>query len=264
MELDSRWVATISSTLTILIFISIVLLAPPPGTRVTSDQAIQTIRESPKVDSEIVVHSSPSTMTLQWTKLDWGKEPWIMGASIHLFLADTPPTDYQPYWFVSYITRLMFEGELYEYEGRYIVDADSGGLLASVERAYPALHNSTSMPIDISFWTLSLNPPQADSDKPYKLKVGETLTIDAIVKASPAYDASLPLTFGFTDLRPGLKVSMNATNPVLRTGSSVMVRYSVSRTSEVGPNPTPNPNWAFAIDVKGYSRGESPAIYIEP
>ncbi|MDD1678731.1 MAG: hypothetical protein LUO93_06055 [Methanomicrobiales archaeon] len=265
MPIESKWVAAIASTLTILSFVSITLLTPPPGTRVSSDQAIQAIRDSPKVDGEIVTHSSPSTMTLQWTLLDWDREPWIHESPpYHIFLAAAPPTGYEPYWFVKYITRLMMEGEPWEYEGKYIVDASSGELLASVEMAHPALHNSTRMPLSGDFWTLSLNPPQADSEKPYKLKAGETLIIDAIVKAKPAYDASLSLTFEATDIRPGLKVSMNSTTALLRAGGSVAVRYSISRSGEVGLNPTPNPNWAFGIDVHGCYKGEGLSVFIEP
>lgn len=266
MPLNSKLVAITASIMALLSFATLVAYSPQDPTRIALNQALAIIEGSPKVDSRIVTDSTPTIVNLQWMKLDWYTVDWVReGAMYHMFLASSPPTDSGPFWFVKYENKVLIDGESWDFEGKYIVDALSGELMASVERSYPTDHNSNLSGQITYFWTVSLDPPQADFDKPYLLKPGETLNIDAIVKAGPAYDASLPLTFEATDIRPGLTVRLNATNPILRTGGFASVRYSVTRSDVEGPNPTPNPNWAFAIDVHDiFGAGQSPAVFIEP
>ncbi len=263
--LQDNKVAAITAFLIVLLSFAI-LVAYTPGSRISKEQALAVIEGSAKVDSRIVTDSTPEIVSLSWMKLDWSTNDWIRESALyHMFLAASPSTDYRPFWLVKYGNRMLVDGESWDFEGKYMVDATSGELMASIERAFPTQHNSTLSPPVIYFWTISMNPPQADFNKPYKLKPGETLIIDAIAKAGPAYDASLPLTFDVTVIRPGLIVKMNTTNAILRTGGSVSVRYSVSRSGVVGPNPTPNPNWGFGIDVHDiFSAGQGLSVFIEP
>jgi hypothetical protein len=258
-------VAAITAFLIALLSFAI-LGAYTPGSRISKEQALAVIEGSSKVDSRIVTDSTPEIVSLCWMKLDWLTLDWIRESALyHMFLAASPPTDYRPFWLVKYGNRMLVDGESWDLEGKYMVDATSGELMASLERAYPTRHDSDLSPPIIYFWTLSMDPPQADFDEPYSLKPGETLNINAIVKAGPAYDASLPLIFEATDIRPGLTVRLNATNSILSTGGSVSVRYSVARSGVVGPNPTPNPNWGFGIDVHDiFGAGQGLSVFIEP
>jgi hypothetical protein len=266
MQQESKLVVLTSVALALLSFITLIVYTPPDlGTRISRDQALAAIEGSPKVDAKIVANSTHTIADLRWMRLDWRNFDWItVSMPYYLFLAADPPNDYEPFWLVQYQNRILVEGDSWDYEGRYIVDALSGELVASVERTYPTQHNSDlSTPI-IYFYTISTDPPLPDFDKPFELGAGQTIFIDVIAKAGPAYDASLPLTFEARDIRPGLTVNLNATNPILRTGGLASVRYSVQKSSVSGPNPTPNPNWAFSIEVTGPGGGQGLSVFITP
>jgi hypothetical protein len=232
-----------------------------PGARISREQALKAVEQSPKVDSRIVTDSVPMNAELHWMKLDWRNVDWINVGHQHLFLANTPTGDYGPFWLLEYQKRIEDAGDwLWIFTGRYIVDADSGQLMAAVEKAY---HNPPEQTSTLGDYYVTSNPEKIY--EPITLEMGETLTIDVTAKAYPNYDASLPLTFRIIDLRSDLTVSQNATTAILRTGGAASVRFSVSKSSAYVSSPFPNPNYGFEIQVRDiFGGGNGMAVYITP
>jgi hypothetical protein len=248
--------------ITLITFIVFAAFTPLyPGARISREQAIKVVEQSPKVDSRIVTDSAPTIAELHWMKLDWRNVDWINVGHQHLFLADRPTGDDAPFWLLEYQKRIEDAGDwLWIYTGSYIVDANSGQLVASVEKAY---HNPPDQTSTLGDYYVTSNPEKIY--EPMPLGIGETLTIDVTAIAYPNYDASLPLTFRVINLRSDLTVSQNTTTAILRTGGAASVRFSVSKSSAYISSPFPNPNYGFEIQVRDiFGAGNGMAVYITP
>ena len=125
---DSHAVVIVAFTMTLITFIVLAAYTPLNlGVRISKEQALKVVEQSPKVDSRIVSDSVPTYAELRWMKLDWRNVDWVNVGHQHLFLADTPTGDYGPFWLLEYQKRIDEAGDwLWIYTGRYIVDADSG------------------------------------------------------------------------------------------------------------------------------------------
>jgi hypothetical protein len=257
---DSYPVVIVAFAIALVTFIAFAVSTPLNlGAHISKEQALTAVEQSAKVDSRIVSDSAPTNVELRWMKLDWRTLDWIRIGHQHLFLADIPAGDYRPFWLLEYQKRIDDSGDwLWLFTGRYIVDADSGQLVASVEKAYHNPPDPTSAHLD---YYVTSNPEKIY--EPMPLGVGETLTIDIIAKAYPSYDASLPLTFRVINLRSDLTVSQNATTAILRSDGVASIRFSILKSSAYVSSPFPNPNYGFEIEVSDiFGSGESMAVYI--
>jgi hypothetical protein len=240
---NSHTVVIAAFTITLVTFIAFAASTPLDlGARITREQALTAVEQSPKVDSRIVTDSEPTIAELHWMKLDWCTLNWIKIGH----------------------QRMEVSGQPWVYTGRYVVDADSGQLMAAVEGADLDAHFPHPAP-DFGDYSVSSNPDLPNLYTPITLKVGETRIIDITVKAGPSYDASLPLTFGAVNIRPDLIVSQNATTATLRTGGFASVRFSVSRSGAYGSTPSPSSTAGFEIRVSDiFGGGMGTTVFIAP
>jgi hypothetical protein len=262
---DSHAVVIVAFVMALVSFIVLAAYTPLNlGVRITKEQALKAVEQSPKVDSRIVSDSAPTNAELRWMKLDWRNVDWIKGGHQHLFLVDTPTGDYGPFWLLEYQKIIEDAGQSFVYTGRYIVDADSGQLMAAVEGAdlnviYP--HPAPSF----GDYSVSSNPELPNIYTPLTLGVGEMRAIYVTVKAGPGYDASLPLTFEAVNVRSDLTVSQNATTAILRTDGFTSVRFSVTRSSAYGSTPSPSSTEGFEIRVSDiFGGGMGMTAFVAP
>ena len=256
----SYLVVIVAFAITLVTFTALVVYTPQNlGVRISKEHAQTTVEQSAKVDSRIVSDSAPTNVELRWMKLDWRTLDWVRVGHQHIFLADIPAGDIGPFWLLEYQKRIDDSGDwLWLFTGRYIVDADSGRLVASVEKTYHNPPDPTSARLD---YYVTSNPEKIY--EPMPLGVGETLTIDIIAKAYPSYDASLPLTFRVINLRSDLTVTQNATTAILRSGGVASIRFSILKSSAYVSSPFPNPSYGFEIEVSDiFGGGNSVAVYI--
>ena len=266
MSRDSIIAVIVAFMITLVTFTALAASTPLDiGARITREQALAAVEQSPKVYSTLVTNSVPTIAELHWMKLDWRTLDWIrIGLHQHLYLAATPTVDYGPFWLLEYQKKMDEAGQSFILTGRYIVDADSGQLIAAVEGTDMLAPYPTIAPA-LGDYSVSSNPELPNVYAPISLKVGETRTIDITVRANLMYDASLPLTFESVNIRPDLVVSQNASTAILSTGGFASVRFSVSRSSAYGSTPSPSSTEGFEIQISDiFGGGMGTTVYVAP
>jgi hypothetical protein len=117
---NSHTVAIAAFAITLVTFIAFTTSTPLDlGARITKEQALATVEQSPKVDSRIVTDSDPTIAELHWMKLDWRTLDWIKILHYHLFLTATPTIEYGPFWLLEYQKRMEVTGRARISEVKY-------------------------------------------------------------------------------------------------------------------------------------------------
>ena len=119
---------------------------PLPQIKVSEEEAIRVLMNSPKTDHQIVNGSTPVRADLENIALSGNSLP-DTGSQHHsrIYFSSTHINETRPYWFFEYETNspaVSFMGSTES--GRYIVDAQTGELVYSVESVRWISHHRRS------------------------------------------------------------------------------------------------------------------------
>lgn len=195
-------------------FIAVSTSQPLPIIKVTEEKAIEILKGSGKTDLNIINNNSPKSSDLQYYSLNW-TDYLNVGSDHHsrIYVSNIPVGEMRPYWFINYES--SWNGGWSSGTGKYIVDAQTGELMLSLE----SVGGGISV-IGPDYWVF-LKPEAWDSNTPLMAKMGEFIPVTLTVTAQPGYDASFPVSMKVTNVSLGFSVDPNATSAILKNSGSV-------------------------------------------
>jgi hypothetical protein len=274
-----------TSTITLTVLISIILATtafltvaktqsasqtqPAQSINVTEAQAIEILKESDKTDPRIINgipggSASPASADLEYISLNWtnylktvNSDPLTMHDRI--YVSPRPVGEVRPYWLIDYETSLGFN---YGGSGRYVVDAQTGELMLSLESTGGGV---TAAGPD---YLMSLHPNAWDPSTPIRVKPGESTSVVLRVIARPYYNASLPVSLNVTSVPMGFNVTANTTSTILKTGGSASfllkiyapISYPADFLSPQNASQIPH----FDMEIGFLGTNQLNYIYVEP
>lgn len=261
------------STTTITVLISVLLATsaflvvatsqPTPQTLVTAEQAINILKESGKTNPMIINESSPESSELEYVSLNWTNYLRGIGSETthsRIYVSMTPVGEIKPYWFISYGL------------GRYVVDAQTGELMLSLERVGGDItligpEYKVSTQPNVYLWRPGMFPltPVNFTDHALAVKMGEYTPVILTITAEPYYNASLPVSIKVNNVPLDFYAGPNNATAILKTGGSVSFIVSVftpvSYTTDFLP-PPPDPHPHFNVEISFLGQTDSYPVYI--
>ena len=241
--------ATLLGFIVALSFFSLFSVNTPAnvGVKLTEDQAIAVVEQSPRANKEIVSDIQPVEVELRWMKIDWSREDWHEHQRI--YVTTTPSGDYSPYWRIEYERSFTVSGQPWIYFGRYIVDATTGELMSAYEAADLNTTNPHP-PTGKGDYSITLKPDVLDD--PIALRVGESEGFVLKIVGDPSVDAYQPIVVRAVGVRPDLVVVQNVTSVAPGPGGSAWVSFSVSSIGVMSPGVSSGsfPWVGFYVSVK--------------
>jgi hypothetical protein len=193
---------------------------PNSDVKISKEQAMKIVETSSKADPYMVGRSDEhlESAELQYISLNWDEYLRNAGNFNHLYVSPTPVGEAKPYWIMDYgQPNVINLGS-----GRYIVDADTGELMASMEQ----FHGSST--IFTPYFGVSSISNGSDPNSPLVIRdPADVAHVDVRLDAKSSYDASLPVSVRVEEVPIGYYVSQNVTSVVLRTGGSAAVRFNI-------------------------------------
>ncbi|MGD0802830.1 MAG: hypothetical protein ABSA11_02005 [Candidatus Bathyarchaeia archaeon] len=259
-----------NTTLTVLIsiilatsaFLAVAISQPVPQIKVSEEQAISILREYDNTDNRIV-NGTIRTLSanLEYISLNWTTYLSNTGDEPHsrIYISDTPVGEYKPYWFIH--IESVWDYGWSGGSGSYIVDAQSGEIVLSLERVGGGI--SVIGPDYLIF----LQPEAWDYNNPVEAKLGAFTPITLTLTAEPDYHASLPVSMKIANVPLGYCVGPSNSSAVLKTGGYVSfileVFTPVAYPADFLPPPAdPHPHFDVGISFLGHSY--SYPVYIIP
>ena len=231
-----------SSTTVITVLISIILATSAfvvvtmsqhtQPIKITLEQAISILKEGNKTDRRIVYGSSPVKADLEYITIDWANYLRNTGSEHHerIYVSETPVGEVKPYWVFDFETSFGFN---YGGSGRYVVDAETGEVMLSLESTGGGVVTVgpdylMSIQPSIYLWDPStFSSPENFTDHALKVKLGEFTPIVLKFLPQSYYNASLPVSMKIVGVSKGFSASQNATSAILRTGGSASLLLEV-------------------------------------
>jgi hypothetical protein len=245
-----------TSTTNITVLISIILATsaflatainnPIPQIKVSEEQAISILMNNPKTDHKIVNGSTPVKADLEYVALSGNSMP-DTGSQHHsrIYFSSTHTDEERPYWFFDYETNWNYGFS--SGSGRYIVDAQSGELVFSVESISGSITIGgpdvliDSKPSAYLWDSSTFFQPENFTDHALVTRSGQFTPLVLKVSAPTYYDAVLPVSVKVVRVSSGFSVSQNVTSSILRSGGSafflIQVFTPVTNTLGSGSDP---------------------------
>jgi hypothetical protein len=227
-------VVLVSMLLTVSAFALFASNTPTPQVKVDRNQALSLLGKSANTNPWIL-GGTVTLAELRYVQLDFTKSTPSTGEGYHdrIFAAETDPSKYGPYWFIEYenLSSFMSRGS-----GRYIVDAQTGDVLFSLEASSGGVvifhgldYQLSSKPegilwIDDSVFLLG-------DDAHFFNVTGNFTPLIITVTANDYYDAALPVSMKVIAPR-FYTVSQNVTSGILRKDRSVSFLLQISPIAE--------------------------------
>lgn len=195
---------------------------------ISEEQAInilktQAQRDHGVVDPVTVWGGTLVNAELRFTTLDWST--YLDGAPhTRLYVNETTPKGPEPYWFISYTNSPNgVVGETYD--GKYIVDADTGAIMLSMEDVGGGV---TVLQLE-PYYGVSFSPNVANVSTP--LPLSGVFTVRITPKDS--WVDSMPVYVSLQDLPSDATATQNVTSVILRRGliSGILFKIDVPGVS---------------------------------
>jgi hypothetical protein len=226
---------------------------PSSDVKISKEQAMKIVETSSKADPYMVGRSDEhlESAELQYISLNWDEYLRNAGNFNHLYISPTQVGEDKPYWIMDYgQPNVINLGS-----GRYIVDADTGELMAAMEQ----FHGFST--IFTPYFGVSSISNGSDPRNPLVIKdPSDVAHVDIRIDAKSSYDASLPVSVTVVEVPVGYYVSQNVTSLVLRTGGSAAVRFNIGLAfyamGPFIPLETTSSKGSYAVRVKFTLAGE--------
>ncbi len=210
-------------------FLAVSTTQPTSNVSVTAEQAVNILKASDRADRRIVCGSQPVKTDLDYIAINWANYLRNTGPEHHdrIYVSTSPVGEIKPYWIIEYETELSPLPGDYVGSGKYLIDAETGELMMSLESfgggvtaKGPDYWMSTSQNIGI-WYQSALTIPMNFTDHALRVELGEFTPLILTLTAPPYYDASIPISLKVVSVSPDYLVDQNVTSATLRTGGSV-------------------------------------------
>ena len=241
MSSTTTLTALLSLLLATSAFLVIAVNQPTAPITIDEESAINIIKESGKTDPRIVYGSSPVNAQQEYIKPNWMNILGDGGSRRHsrIYLSPIDGEEVKPYWVIEYETELSPLPGMWTGFGRYVVDAQTGELVLSLEEFSGGImvagrdYQISTKPV-ITLWDTT---PANTTDGTLIIKIGKSTPLSINIASMSYYDASLPVSLRVVGVSKELSASQDVTSATLVKGGSVSFTLNIFAPDTDLPEP---------------------------